>query len=108
MPPSGFLILIPTFVFILMLVLLQKPLKFWVEKVLEKWMSKVFSIHVYQCPFAILWQGFLVANGTVFVCHVLEKVTIIKNDLLLSLVGTSHIVSQRQKLGCQDCVLTVL
>jgi hypothetical protein len=46
MPPSGLLILIPTFLFILMFVFPQKPLKFWVEKVLEKWMSKVSNIHV--------------------------------------------------------------
>jgi hypothetical protein len=72
--------------FILMFVSLQKPLKFWVEKVLEKWMSKVSSIYIRQCPFAILWQGFLVANGKVFVCHILEKVANIENDLLLSLV----------------------
>jgi hypothetical protein len=58
MPPSGFLILIPTFLFILMFDFPQKPLKFLVEKVLEKWMFKVSSIHVCQCPLAILWQGF--------------------------------------------------
>ncbi len=46
MPPSRFLILNPTFQFILMFVFPQKPLKFWVEKVLEKWMSEVSSIHV--------------------------------------------------------------
>jgi hypothetical protein len=86
MPPSGFLILFSTFLFILMFVFLQKPLKFWVEKVLEKWMFEVSSIHVCQCPFAILWQGFLVANGKVFVCHILEKVANIENDLLLSLM----------------------
>jgi hypothetical protein len=44
-----------------MFVSLLKPLKFWVEKVLEKWMPKLSSIHIRQCPFAILWQGFLVA-----------------------------------------------
>jgi hypothetical protein len=69
-----------------MFVFLQKPLIFLVEKVLKKWMSKVSSIHVCQCPFTILWQGILVANGKVFVCHVLEKVINIENDLLLSLV----------------------
>jgi hypothetical protein len=86
MPPSGFLILISTFLFILMFVFPQKPLKYWVEKVLEKWMSEVSSIHIHQCPFAISLQGFLVANGKVFVCHILVKVANIKNDLLLSLV----------------------
>jgi hypothetical protein len=69
-----------------MFAFLQKPLKFLVEKVLGKWMSKVSHIHVRQCPFAILWQGFLVANRKVFVCHVLEKVANIENDLLLSLM----------------------
>jgi hypothetical protein len=83
---SGFLVLIPIFLFILMFVFPQKPLIFWVEKVLEKWMSKVSSIHVHQCQFTILQQGFLVANGKVFICHILEKVANIKNDLLLSLV----------------------
>ncbi len=34
-PPSQFLIFIPTFLFILMFVFPQKPLKFWVEKVLK-------------------------------------------------------------------------
>jgi hypothetical protein len=69
-----------------MFVFPQKPLKFWVEKVLEKWMSKVPSIHICQCPFAILWQGFLVANGRVFVSHILEKVANIENDWLILLV----------------------
>ncbi len=78
--------LIPTFLFILMFVFPQKSLKFWVERVLEKWMSKVSSIHVRQCLFANLWQGFLVANGKVFIYHILEKVAIFENDLLLSLV----------------------
>jgi hypothetical protein len=94
-PPSQFLILIPTFLFILMFVFLQKPLKFWVEKVLEKWMSKVSSIHVCQCAFAILWQGFYVTNGKVFVCHILENVANIKNDLLFfTCVNITHSFSK--------------
>jgi hypothetical protein len=91
MPPRGFSILITTLLLILMFVFLQKPFKFWVEKGLEMWMSKISSIHVCQCPLSILWQGFLVANGKVFVCCILEKVANIKNDWLFSLMCEHHI-----------------
>jgi hypothetical protein len=52
------------------------------REVLEKWMCEVSGIHICQCPFAILWQGY----GKVFVCCILKKVTNIENDWPFSLV----------------------
>jgi hypothetical protein len=60
----------------------------------ENWTCEVSRTHVCQCQFTILWQGFSVASGKVFVCRILEKVANIKMNTLFH--SCEHdIVSQR-------------